>query len=203
MAKKNTGRKEVIVDTAKSLFSQKGYDATSMEEIATQAGVPKSLIYYHFKSKEDLLNAIVGRFSSDYEQLLEPGDGEQIGGERYFHFLYANKDFLKIIVGESLKGGGKSIPILDVVRQPLQHESKETNNVDLLDYQKTHARWVAEFFTSIVPFVMFACYADDWCRYFETDLDAATSDFLTAYKQTHGAYHALLQGGSDECNHTS
>lgn len=195
MAKKSTGKKEIIMDIAKSLFSQKGYDAASMDEIATQAGVPKSLIYYHFKNKEELLHAIINKFISEYEQLIELRDSERIGPDRYFDFLYSNKDFLKIIIMESLKSGEGAMQIFEVVRKVLQHENEVKDNNEMLDYHKAHKRWVAEFFTNIVPFAMFTCYVDDWCEYFKTDIDTTKKDFISAYKQTHGAYHSHLQGG--------
>lgn len=46
--------KQRIADKAKELFSQKGYAATSMEEITEAAQTSKGNIYYHFKSKENL-----------------------------------------------------------------------------------------------------------------------------------------------------
>ena len=62
--------------TAKQLFAEKGYDATGMEEIASNAGVPKSLIYYHFNSKEDLLNAVITEFVDDYKDILHDSRAE-------------------------------------------------------------------------------------------------------------------------------
>ncbi|MBB3112389.1 AcrR family transcriptional regulator [Paenibacillus phyllosphaerae] len=46
--------KKRIALKAKSLFEQKGYSATTMDEIVTIAGTSKGSIYYHFKSKEEL-----------------------------------------------------------------------------------------------------------------------------------------------------
>lgn len=46
--------KRLITDKAMELFAQKGYAATSMEEIRTSTGMSKGSIYYHFKSKEVL-----------------------------------------------------------------------------------------------------------------------------------------------------
>ena len=43
--------KSRICDAAVELFSQKGYDLTSMDEIATVANVAKGTLYYQFKSK--------------------------------------------------------------------------------------------------------------------------------------------------------
>ncbi|NLM46622.1 MAG: TetR/AcrR family transcriptional regulator [Firmicutes bacterium] len=48
-----------ILHSALNLFAQKGFDATRVSEIAQKAGVTKALIYYYFKSKEDLLSHLV------------------------------------------------------------------------------------------------------------------------------------------------
>lgn len=41
------------------LFAQKGYDATSIEEITATVGVAKGTLYYHFSSKEEIFNFLV------------------------------------------------------------------------------------------------------------------------------------------------
>lgn len=51
--------KERIIAAAKQLFSQKGYDATRVNDIASIANVNKALIYYYFKSKQDILDYMV------------------------------------------------------------------------------------------------------------------------------------------------
>jgi len=48
-----------IIDAAKELFSKKGYDAKRVSDIANTANVNKALIYYYFKSKEDILDHMV------------------------------------------------------------------------------------------------------------------------------------------------
>jgi AcrR family transcriptional regulator len=52
-------RKEEIKKTALSLFSKKGYSETKMEEIAEKAMLSKGLLYFYFKSKEELLEEIL------------------------------------------------------------------------------------------------------------------------------------------------
>ncbi|NLM83397.1 MAG: helix-turn-helix transcriptional regulator, partial [Clostridiales bacterium] len=51
--------KERIVGAAVRLFSRKGYDATRVSDIAGAAKVNKALIYYYFKSKEDILDFMI------------------------------------------------------------------------------------------------------------------------------------------------
>ncbi len=48
-------RRKQIVDNAYYLFYTKGYKNTSIQDIASQAGISKGLIYRHFKNKEELL----------------------------------------------------------------------------------------------------------------------------------------------------
>jgi AcrR family transcriptional regulator len=53
------GRKIEILKSAASTFVREGYDATSMNHIAEEAGITKPGLYYHFKSKQDLLFQIM------------------------------------------------------------------------------------------------------------------------------------------------
>src|SRR5436305_1165081 len=48
-----------ILDSARVLFLDQGFDATSMDAIAREAGVSKATLYVHFDDKDDLLLALV------------------------------------------------------------------------------------------------------------------------------------------------
>lgn len=54
-------RRNEILDHAISLFVTKGYDNTSVEDIVREVGIAKGTLYYHFKSKEDILDGIINR----------------------------------------------------------------------------------------------------------------------------------------------
>ena len=51
--------KRKIFETAMKLFSEKGYEATSVEEITAVVGVAKGTLYYHFSNKEEIFNFLV------------------------------------------------------------------------------------------------------------------------------------------------
>jgi AcrR family transcriptional regulator len=53
---------DAILDAAIDLFIETGFETTSMDAIALKAGVAKGTLYYHFKSKEGIVEAIVERF---------------------------------------------------------------------------------------------------------------------------------------------
>ncbi len=50
--------RERILDIALELFTEQGYDKTSLRQIAERLGFSKAAIYYHFASKEDILMAL-------------------------------------------------------------------------------------------------------------------------------------------------
>lgn len=57
--------RDKILDAALDLFAEKGFHATSVDQIAKRAGVSKGLTYNYFSSKEELLVAIIDNTSSE------------------------------------------------------------------------------------------------------------------------------------------
>ena len=51
--------KRKIFEASMKLFAEKGYDATSVEEITATVGVAKGTLYYHFSSKEEIYNFLL------------------------------------------------------------------------------------------------------------------------------------------------
>ncbi len=56
-------RKNEILDAADELFGQKGFDGTSTNDILEKVGIARGTLYYHFKSKEDIMDALIERYS--------------------------------------------------------------------------------------------------------------------------------------------
>jgi AcrR family transcriptional regulator len=56
-----TQRREQLLDVGRSLFAERGFEATSIEEIAARAGVSKPVVYEHFGGKEGLYAVVVDR----------------------------------------------------------------------------------------------------------------------------------------------
>lgn len=61
-------RREQLVDVGRTLFAARGFEATSVEEIASKAGVSKPVVYEHFGGKEGLYAVVVDR---EVRQLLD------------------------------------------------------------------------------------------------------------------------------------
>lgn len=58
-------RKNEILDAAGILFSEKGYDETSVTDIMKAVCIAKGTLYHHFKSKENIMDALIERQTAD------------------------------------------------------------------------------------------------------------------------------------------
>ncbi len=63
--------RERLLESAKILFSQKGYYATSVEDIVESAGLSKGAFYFYFKSKEELFKSLVEEMHLNIAKRLE------------------------------------------------------------------------------------------------------------------------------------
>ena len=63
--------KRRIFETSIDLFAKKGYDATSIEEITSVVGIAKGTLYYHFSSKEEILDFLIDEGLKLLEHSLE------------------------------------------------------------------------------------------------------------------------------------
>ncbi|MFF3325380.1 TetR/AcrR family transcriptional regulator [Streptomyces sp. NPDC002889] len=70
-------RREQLLDIGRTLFAEKGFEGTSVEEIAAKAGVSKPVVYEHFGGKEGLYAVVVDR---EMRQLLDIVTGALTAG---------------------------------------------------------------------------------------------------------------------------
>ncbi len=70
MARKN--RRDAIVEAAAELFAAKGFRATTVRDIAEEAGILSGSLYAHIATKEDLYLEIVQRAAQDFTRAVEP-----------------------------------------------------------------------------------------------------------------------------------
>jgi AcrR family transcriptional regulator len=108
-------RRQQLLDVGRHLFAERGLDGTSVEEIASRAGVSKPVVYEHFGSKEGLYAVVVDRemdrFLTMANGLLEGEDTREkfeaaaIGLLRY---IEENTDGFRILVRDSPPAGSGS-----------------------------------------------------------------------------------------------
>jgi AcrR family transcriptional regulator len=63
--------RQLVLDTARALFAERGYAGASLQDIADAAGVGKANVYYYFRTKAALLDALLGERISALEATLE------------------------------------------------------------------------------------------------------------------------------------
>lgn len=100
--------KRKIFETSMKLFAEKGYDATSIEEITSVVGVAKGTLYYHFSSKEEIFNFLI----DEGMKLLQNSITIKISQKEkaidklksilliQLKVLYKYEDFITIILGQ-------------------------------------------------------------------------------------------------------
>jgi AcrR family transcriptional regulator len=65
-----------IQQVALELFAEQGYERTSLREVAERLGVTKAALYYHFKSKEDIVRSFTEDYFARMDALIEWGRGQ-------------------------------------------------------------------------------------------------------------------------------
>jgi len=100
-------RRSAILDAALTAFSQKGYYATSLDDIAGEAGVSKALIYEHFASKQELHADLIARNARELTQRVAGAlSGVEIestverlaaGLEAFFAFVEERRDAWRML----------------------------------------------------------------------------------------------------------
>jgi AcrR family transcriptional regulator len=62
--------RQAILDAAGAAFAERGYDSTSLDEIAHRVGVTRTGVLYHFPSKDDVLAGLIAPLLADVDALL-------------------------------------------------------------------------------------------------------------------------------------
>jgi len=113
-----------IIETSERLFAQKGFDATSVRDIAEDAGINVAMISYYFGSKEKLMEAIfeakIGKVQMRVEALLKdesllPFDKMYTLIDEHIERVMHSQHFYRIMISEQLTN--KNPAILQTVKQ--------------------------------------------------------------------------------------
>jgi AcrR family transcriptional regulator len=114
-------KRRLLLDSAKKVFLEKGYDGASIDDISKNAGITKSLVYYYFQNKESILYALMKEsVENTIEALAEKKHNNQYPEttDELFNDAVAlienESDVLKIAIGELFKKNGKTDLICDL-----------------------------------------------------------------------------------------
>ncbi|RGD74931.1 TetR/AcrR family transcriptional regulator [Anaerofustis stercorihominis] len=113
-------RKNEILDIAEQQFVAKGFDSTSTNDILREIGIARGTLYYHFKSKEEILDAVTERIT---EQLVEKA--KEIFNKKE---LSVFERIIMIINSLNISSGNLGHEILEQVHRPqnaLMHQKMQ------------------------------------------------------------------------------
>jgi AcrR family transcriptional regulator len=74
-ARRRTDTRSKIQEVALELFAEQGYEKTSLREIAERLGVTKAALYYHFRTKEDIIGSLFDDLLAQIDEIIEWGRG--------------------------------------------------------------------------------------------------------------------------------
>lgn len=199
MTKKNIpDARNRILQAATKVFAEKSFEGSRVDEIAQEANVPKSVIYYHFKSKDEILEILIQNFLHDYLELIaiaETDTHQKKAQElperiqtRYSVFEEENADLIRIIMIESLKKSNGKPVIFKFVESMIEKETTFPASANWNNYDRQE-RLVAEFFTNIIPNCAYICFRESWINHFAIEKESLRELFTKVFMATHGAYH--------------
>jgi len=129
----NEERRQRILDAAAMLIGRYGYDKTTIDDIAGEAGVSKGAVYLEFRSKEALFEELLLREMRDYarewiRRIDEDPQGGTIGA-MYKNSLYAMSDnhFMGAMLGRDKRTFGNYLHKRDNFFQRMQERQEESS----------------------------------------------------------------------------
>lgn len=93
MATRSGNKRDLIINSAISVFSSKGYHNTTIEEIAVQAGVGKGTVYEYFNSKLSLFQGMLQEIISQYTNALELSTNDLPFEKRIYQIFASHLEF--------------------------------------------------------------------------------------------------------------
>lgn len=80
-------KRKLIMDAALILFARNGFHATSISQIAQNAGISKGLLYNYFESKDELLSELFKTLTGDIVNMLDPDKDDNVTDEEAISFV--------------------------------------------------------------------------------------------------------------------
>ncbi|MFE0556907.1 TetR/AcrR family transcriptional regulator [Paenibacillus sp. NPDC058910] len=109
VVKKAEERRNEILDAADELFGQKGFDGTSTNDILEKVGIARGTLYHHFKAKEDIMDALIDRYS---DGLLDAA--QVIAADKTIPVV---ERIIRVVMAMNLSGGS-SKEIMEHIHKP-------------------------------------------------------------------------------------
>lgn len=109
VVKKAEERRKEILDAVDELFGRKGFDGTTTKDILEKVGIARGTLYYYFKSKEDIMDALIERYNSG---LL--GKAQEIATDKRIPII---QRIVQVVMSLNV-GDGSSKEIMEHIHKP-------------------------------------------------------------------------------------
>lgn len=187
MAGNSTGErtKEKILSAAQQVFVEKGFAGARMEDVAKRAGITKTMLYYHFDTKRNLLHEISQRtvdalklaFSESFSE-----HGTQSPEEFRKHlnnmmgFFEQHRSIIRLIVSEYISNPDETLTgftdMFEVIRGLA---GKDQQSKDFL---------VRIFFFNAMPMLLYACIGEKFCEEYSVEPQMSKRVFAETFART-------------------
>jgi AcrR family transcriptional regulator len=121
---RRTDTREAIRSVALEQFGERGYERTSLRELAERLRITKAAVYHHFATKEDILASLAGEFAAPLDELLAWGNAQRPGPDtrrellRRYAELLAGRHGRLVRFLDSDRAGLRDMPaVLEVYRR--------------------------------------------------------------------------------------
>jgi len=134
VVKEAVERRNEILNAADELFGQKGFDGTSTNDILEKVGIARGTLYHHFKSKEDIMDALIERYSV---RLL--GAAQEIAADKSIPVV---ERIIRVVMALNLSGGSS--------KEIMEHIHKAQNALMHQKIEKVIINGVTPILTEII-----------------------------------------------------
>lgn len=195
--------KQKILTIAEKLFSEKGYDGTSVDEIARLSKVNKATVYYHFKNKREVLDVLTRSILVEAKKMINQSIHDSHNNsnrglfrkhlEDLIRFMTGKSRLIKILVMESLKTGNGYDSLYRCADMIMDNEKDGVYQIldsnDHLPFNSKTEYLVYEFFTGFIPIIMFVALEDSWAEYYKCEKNKMVELFIDSFERSHMSVH--------------
>jgi len=195
-----------ILDAARAEFAEKGFDGARVDSIAKRADVNKALIYYYFKSKDELLQELLRTFLEERrtqrpKTITDPSLANLPSQIAQFdvQFLFERRDILRIALMEDLKSSKDGIPGSGtVLKQWLEGlvAAREDYNKAGYGFRYTPRVLAAMYFFHLMPIMSFCSMGETLAKATGQDLSDLREEFLKLVLEQNSHHFQSVFGDS-------
>jgi AcrR family transcriptional regulator len=185
MAGNSSGEKtkEKILEAAQQVFVEKGFASARMEDVAKRSSITKTMLYYHFDTKRNLLHEIAQRTVNELklafsESLSEHGSQSPEEFRKHLgnimSFFERHRSIVRLIVAEYISNPDETLPgfadMFEVIRGFAGKDEPEF--------------LVRLFFFNAIPMLMYTCIGEKFCSEYGVEREMSDRVFADTFART-------------------